>query len=879
MSLARQLRRGLASLANSGAADREVAAEVAHHLAEATAEYEAAGLSRHDAARAARIDMGGALHAREQVRSSTWEYHLGVAFADLRHAARRLRAAPAFTAVVVFTLALGIGGTTAMFSAIYPILIAPLPYPEADRIVAIVESGLDGSRVDGTFAMYRSIAGRGRSLDAVAVIRDWQPSLTEAGEPERLAGQRVSWAYFRALGVTPAIGRDFIEDDDRFRGPNVTILSHTLWLRHFGADPAIVGREIRLDDNLFTVVGIMPASFENTLAPAARLWAPLQYDASLPSLNGREWGHHLRTIGRLRPGVAVEQATAEVSGIARSVITERRPASYDPNTQVTAIALERELTRGVRPALVAIVAAVALVLVIVCVNVTNLLLVRSVQRRPELALRAALGAGRARLIRQMMIETMLLATLGGLAGIVVARLGVDGLMWIGPSGLPRPGDIRVDVAAFVFCAVLTTLVGLVSGLTPAAHAARNDPRRDLQDTSRRTGDGHRSARSVLVVTEVALAVMLLIGSGLLTRSLIRLLAVPSGFNADSVLTLQLQIVGHRFDPPAEKHRFFAQALDSVRAVPGVLSAGLTSQLPLSGDRDEYGVQFEDTPTGAPRASGVFRYAVSPGYLETMQIPLVSGRTLDARDGANAPRVALISESLANARFKGNALGQRLRVGPAGPFTIVGVVGDVKQVSLAASDANAVYISSQQSWFVDNPLSVVVRFHGDATALSGKIREAIWALDRSQPVARIATMETLLSATAAGRRFSLLLVGLFAVTALVLAAAGIYGVIAASVASRTREIGVRAALGASARAILGLVLRQGLTLTACGVFIGMVAAAVATRFMVAFLFGISPLDTTTYAFVLLLTIVVALIACSVPAWRALKVHPACTLRAE
>ena len=392
-----------------------------------------------------------------------------------------------------------------------------------------------------------------------------------------------------------SLGRDFQPSDDRLNGPNVVILSDALWRRRFGGDRAIVGRQITLDDNSYTVIGVMPGGFENVLAPSAELWAPLQYDMS----QGRAWGHHLRTVGRLRPGVGVDEATQEINGLGRAVLAEQHPETYDPNTQFTVASLHDELTRGVRPALLAILGAVTLVLVIACVNVTNLLLARGVQRRGEFALRAALGAGRSRLIRQLLTESLLLAAMGGVVGMAVAVLGVRALVALSPPGLPRVGAIRVDGTVFAFGLGVTTLIGLAFGLIPALQAARSDPHGDLQHGSRRTAGGHRRTRSALVVAEVALALVLLVSSGLLLRSLERLFAVPVGFDASRLLTMQVQTSGHRFDDDAATYRFFEQALEAVRRVPGVTAAALTSQLPLSGDLDEYGAQLRVEPGAAP----------------------------------------------------------------------------------------------------------------------------------------------------------------------------------------------------------------------------------------------------------------------------------------
>jgi len=872
----RQLVRGLRALTDRSGADRDVADEVQDYLEHAAAAHRAQGLAPDEALRAARMELGNITGVREQVGSYGWENVLTTVMADVRYAARRLRLAPGFTAVTVLTLALGLGATTAIFSAVNPILFASLPYPDAGRIAAILESRSDGGRNGGTFGMYHEFAERAHSFVALAALKEWQPTLIGVDQAERLDGQRVSASFFRVLGVSPSFGRDFQPSDDRLNGPDVAILSDRLWRRRFAADRAILGQQITLDGDRYTVIGVMPRDFENVLTPSAELWAPLQYDLS----DGRAWGHHLRTIGHLRSGVTVAQASQEIQSIGRAVLQEQRPQTYDPNAQFLVASLHRELTRAVQPALLAILGAVMLVLVIACVNVANLLLARGVQRRAEFALRAALGAGQGRLVRQLLTESLLLAAVGGVVGMAVAGLGVRALVALSPPGLPRADAIHVDAVVFAFALGITTLIGLALGVIPALQAANSDPHQDLQHGSRRAVGGHRRTRGALVVAEVGLALVLLVSSGLLLRSLNRLFAVDIGFDASHLLTMQVQTSSHRFDDDSAALRFFSQALQAVRQVPGVTAAALTSQLPLSRDDDEYGAAFEAGPTQPAGDYDVFRYGVSPGYLETMGIPLRRGRLLDERDGPAAPLVVLISESLARSRFPAaDPIGQRLRLGPTGPYTIVGVVGDVRQMSLALSQPDAVYTTQSQWPFAERAMSLVIRTPGDAAALAPAVRRAVWSVDKDQAVVRIATMGNLLAASAAERRFALTLFTVFALVALVLAAAGIYGVLAGSVAERTREIGVRAALGASRRDILALVMRQGMTLTGLGMVAGLAGAVAATQGIVAMLFGVTRPDPVTYLGVIALLGTVAAFACSVPAWRAAQVDPASTLRAE
>lgn len=557
--------------------------------------------------------------------------------------------------------------------------------------------------------------------------------------------------------------------------------------------------------------------------------------------------------------------------------------------------LQADMVRSVKPALLAVLGAVALLLAIACVNVTSLLLARGSLRQGEFAMRAALGASRRRLIRQSVTETLLLAILGGALGVVVAEAGVRVLVALSPPGLPRVDAIALNAPTLLFAFLLSAAVGLAAGVMPALQAPRARLKSALHSegrTSTRTGTRHRQAgRQALVVSEVALALLLLVGAGLLLRSMQKMLAVDPGFNADHLLTLQVQTSGHKFDEAASapgagsaaRRRFFEQALDQVRKLPGVTQAGFTSILPLSGDpywMTVYGSVFENEDANS--GHNVFRYAVSPGYMEAMRIALLKGRLLDERDTAKAPFAALISESLAKKEFPhGDALGKRLHVGPRNYpwFTVVGTVADVRQASLVLTDTDAVYVPETQTWFADDTVSFVIRTRGDAAALAPAVRNAIWSVDKDQPVLRVATMSALLERSVAERRFVLILFEAFSLVALVLAATGIYGILANSVAERTREIGVRAALGASRGDLLALVMRQGLALVAAGVVLGLGASLLATRALTSLLFGVSHLDPLTYAGVIAMLLSVAAVSCLVPARRAALLDPMQALRSE
>ena len=803
---------------------------------------------------------------------------------DLRFGLRMLLKRPGFTAIAVITLALGIGASTAIFSAVNPILFESLPYPDARQIVTISDdiSAADSS-VGMTFGTYRELVQRSRYFSAIAVIRPWQPALAGLGDPERLEGQRVSASYFHVFGVSPVLGSNFNSSDDRPNGPNVVIISESLWQRRFNGESGAIGRQVTLNGSSFTVIGVMPRAFENVLSPKAEVWSLLKYDDSLPSLEGREWGRHLKMIGRLQPGVGTDQARSELNTIARTPLPEfPRPRHVSLDTGLLVTSLQDQVTRGVKPALMAVLGAVVLLLLIACVNVTSLLLARGANRGGEFAMRMALGAKRNRMIRQLLTESLLLALTGGALGLLVAYLGVRGLVKFSPVELPRMGDIGVDTTVFLFALGITTLIGLSVGLIPALHASRGDLNTKIQQSSRRTAGGHQWMRRTLVVAEVSLALVLLVGAGLLFRSLSLLLAVDPGFQASQLLTMQVQATGSRLDDEGTL-RFFAQSLDAVRQVPGVSAAAFSSQLPLSGDLDDsWGVHFDSGATDN-ESREAFRYAVSPGYFETMGIPLRRGRLLDTRDTADSPPVVLISESLARSKFQDQEpIGQRLRLGGNdGPWsTIVGVVGDVKQKSLAASQTNAVYMTNAQ-WrlFADDAMWLAVRAQGEPTALAPAIRQAIWSVDKNQPIVRVATMDHHLASLAAERRFALILFEAFGFVAIVLVAVGLYGVLSASVTERTREIGVRLALGAQRRDVLFLILRQGLSLTVVGVSIGLLASWAVTRLLTKLLYGVSATDPLVFAGVAFLLVMVALVACYVPARRAMKVDPLHVLRYE
>ncbi|MGV3707919.1 MAG: ABC transporter permease [Gemmatimonas sp.] len=798
---------------------------------------------------------------------------------DVQFAWRMLVRRPAFTALAVFTLALGIGATTAIFSAVNPILFESLPYPNSDRIAMIWEGRDANDPSNVGYSTYADIAEQNRSFSAVAAVGTANGTLTGRGEPQFLVGQRVTPSFFQVFGVQPAVGRAF-SDAENVRGSDrVVVLSHALWRNRFAGDSSIVGKTVTMLENEYRVLGVMPASFENVLGPTTQFYIPLRYDRTLPQ--ACRSCRHLRAVALRKADVSEAQAQRDLDNLAQRMGREY-PTDY-VNASLRAANLSDDITRGVRPALLAVLGAVALVLLVACLNVMNLLLARAAQRQGEFAVRAALGAGRARIVRQLLVESVLLALVGGVVGMAVAFAGVRILVALSPANLPRLSAIQIEESVLAFAFAVTSVVGIAFGLVPALHAARRNVHGTMRSAARTFAGSAQLTRSSLVVSEVALAIVLLVGSGLLFRSMERLFSVHPGFESHNLLTLQIQSGAGRLTNDTLVAQFLEQSLSNVRTLPGVQSAALTSQLPLSDDYDQYGVHFESQPRINPQSDGGgFRYAVSERYFETMEIPLVAGRYFSSADRAGAPNVVIINQSLARSRFgNGSALGQRLKLGGMnGPWReVVGVVGDVKQTSLASGEVQAVYVPQTQWQFTDYAMTLVVRSAQDVSTLAPALRQTIWSVDKDQPIIRIATADDLMRERAAERHFALVLFESFAFVALVLAAAGIYGVLAGTVAERNREFGVRAALGATGRDQISMVLRQGMRLTVIGILVGLGAALATSRVLSTLLYDVSPVDPITYLSVTLALVAVALLACWIPAFRASRTSPMDALRAE
>jgi len=878
VSLRSQIVSGFRALLRPTAADRDVADEVEHYLAEATTAYREQGLSDDEARRAAHLDLGSRVAVRQRIRSVGWETRLESLLVDLRRAIRRLKRSPAFAAVAAVTLSLGIGASTAMFSIVRPVLLESLPYPDADRLVTIADaSGPQGTPLDVTFGTFREVATRSRSLQWVAVTRPWQPTLTGYGDAERLDGQSVSADYFRVLGVHPALGRTFSQADDALRAPQVAIITDGLWRRRFSADPTLIGRGVSLDGEAVTIIGVMPRAFENVWNAHAQIWRPLGYDPSLPP-QGREWGHHLELLARLGSNGSLATASRELAAIARTPVPGfTRPPWAALANGLTIAPLQERVTAGVTPALRAVTIGTLLLLLIAAVNIATLMLARGAERRTEIATCAALGASRPRLLAPLLAEGLVLSVIGGALGAALAYTMVNVFVTFEGFALPRLDAVRVDRSALVFASVLSASIGIVSGCIPGLALSW---RIEARGSGPRVIAGHHRLRRGFAAAEVALAMVLLVGAGLLLRTVRQLLAVPPGFRPEHVLTLQVQTSGPQFRDPQAVRAFFSRIRETVRRVPGVAGAALTSQLPLTGDADVYGAGTKDDSLLPPGAdASAYRYAISADYLATIGITLEGGRTIDDRDRAGGQPVALISASVAKRRFPGRApIGAQLRFGPADNwFTVVGVVADVKQSSLGASSSDAVYVPEAQWRFPDRAMWVVIRTTVEPATIETAVRDAIRDIDPDQPIVQVATMEQRVTASMARQWLVMGAFDAFAAVALLLAAIGIYGVLAAGVIERTREIAVRTVVGASRVSIVSHVGRQAIGMVAMGVAGGGAVAAAMSRGLVALLFQISPVDGLTYVGVAVLLLLAAVVSAIVPAWRAARISPAAALQ--
>ena len=813
---------------------------------------------------------------------------------DLRYGARMLIKNPGFTLIAVLTLGLGIGANTAIFSVVNGVLLRPLPYNEPERIVTLLNDG----RFPVSPANFLDFRANRQSFAQMAAAEAWGGVLTGNDRPEQLGGLRMGEGLFAMLGAQPLLGRTLQTEDYQPGKDHVLVLSHKLWQRAFGGDPNIIGRNITLSGESYAVVGVMPPQFQFPpfWATRAEMWAPL--DLRPRATNRR--GGSLRVFARLKPDVTLQQAQAEIDAMNKQLALAYPEADTGLNIRVEP--LNEKVVGNVRRALLVLSGAVGFVLLIACANVACLLLARASARQKEAAVRVALGAGRWRIVRQLLTESLLLSVCGAALGMLLAVWGVDWLTTLlaGNSSsftvrLPRLSEIKVDATALGFTLTVTLATSLLFGLAPALAASSPDLNQTLKESGRGTSGGRRRLRETLVVAELALASVMLIGAGLLMNSFLKLRSVDPGFSPRNALTMMVSLAGaSQYVGPA-RERFYRQLTDRLAALPGVESVSAINHLPLAGDWWGTSLAIEGRPLPPPgqEVIGIFRVS-RPGYFQTMGIPLRAGRDFTERDTPDAPGVAIINETLARRHWPSeDPIGKRVtlddpRDNSRTPqwFTVVGVVKDVKQNSWTDAPWKEIYLPFQQSRYFYagtaghlTSMTLVIRTSVEPQSLAAAAHETVRSLDRNLPVSSVVTLEQVIADTLWQPRFNLQLIGIFAALAMTLAAIGLYGVMSYSVAQRTREVGLRMALGARRRDVLKLVVGQGMKLALAGVALGLLAAVALTRLMEKLLFEVSATDFSTFALIALLLTIVALLPCWIPARRAAKVDPMVALRRE
>ncbi len=816
-------------------------------------------------------------------------------FKDIRYGFRGLLKHPGFTLVAVITLALGIGANSAIFTVVNAVLLRPLPVAAPEQLVFIWQTHPFGKRIGVeqlpvSNADFLDWQEQSNLFEGMSMIDSWGGNLTGGDTPEHVDGAKVSVNLFSLLRAQPMLGSDFNLDHAKPGNDRAVILGHSLWQRRFGSDANIVGRQIQIDGQQFIVQGVMGPGFvfpkdvglPNYFSFAkTEMWLPI---ALTPQQRANRGSHHLAVVARLKPGATLDQAQSQLAGIARRVEEQNPEDSKDWGTSVNLV--HEQVVGASRRAILILLGAVGFVLLIACANVANLLLARSTSRQREIAIRTAVGAGRARIVRQLLTESLLLSLAGGAVGVILASWGVRLLLLFGADRLPRIAEIQVDNRVLWFTFAISLLTGLLFGLVPALQVSKTDLNESLKESGRSAmGGRHRQrARHLLVVSEVALSLVLLVGAGLLAKSFMRLQNVNAGFTPDHLLTATLELPRAKYEDDALKSQFFRQVVERAGGLPGVEAAAAVSHLPLSGKEELDGFRIEGRaePTDVSLIQTADFRVITPGYFRAMRIPLLKGRFFNEQDRASTTYSAIIDESFARRFFPGeDPLGKRVDEDGSrngrGFAVIVGVVGGVKHTDVKAEPRPTLYVPAEQSpW---ETMTLVVRSSGDPSALAAVLREEVAAVDKDQPLSEITTMEQLFAKAVAPQRFNLMLVGLFAALALLLATVGVYGVIAYSVTQRAQELGVRLALGASSRDILRLIICQAMRVSLVGVGLGLVAAVALTRVMTSLLFEVSATDPVVFVGLAVVLIAVTLVASYIPARRATKVDPLVALRNE
>ncbi|MEK6299565.1 MAG: ABC transporter permease [Acidobacteriota bacterium] len=805
---------------------------------------------------------------------------------DLKYGVRMLAKSPGFTAVAVIALALGIGANTAIFSVVNAVLIRSLPFRSPDQLVMVWENNRPRNRAQNVISAANFLDWRDQNtvFEQMCAIFDNRANLTGVDDPEEIPTQVVEANFFDLLGVNVSLGRAFVPEEGVDGQDNVVVISQSLWKRRFGGDPGLVGKAIKLNGQDFTVVGIAPLDFQfliksgSLTGKQAELWMPLTFSPNSRVRRGR----FMSAVARIKPGVDLAAAQAEMDGIAANL--EKQYVDFNTGWGVNLVPLRTQLVGPIRPALLVLLGAVAFVLLIACANVANLLLARAATRQREIAIRTALGAGRWRVVRQLLTEATVLAGLGGALGLLLALWGVDLLLALSPKDLLGLRDVGLDYRVLGFTFAVSVLTGVLFGLVPALEASRPNLNDSLKEGGRGAVTGGRShrLRDLFVVAEIALALVLLIGSGLMIRSFARLQSVDPGFDAKNLLTVKLSLPRARYGEDPQCKAFFKQLTERVEALPGVRSVGTVSYLPITAGGAATGFVIEGRPPLPPgqQLVGDVR-VVDGGYFHTMGIPLLSGRTFSERELTDESHVVVINETMARDQFPGeDPIGKRVTINMKDvnvPSEIIGVVRDARYVGLDTAVRPMTYWPYPE--LVYSGMTLVVRTEGEPLGLAEAVRREVLAIDKDQPIADVRTMEAWVSDSVSKTRFSAMLLGVFASVALLLAAVGIFGVMSYAVSERTHEIGVRMALGAQTSNVLALVVKQGMRLALVGVGIGLGAALALTRVMASLLYGVSATDPLTFAAIAVLLSSVALLACYLPARRAAKVDPMIALRYE